>query len=149
MDVFLFITTILSMIVASAIVQIVCKHAKLKALITGIAFQPIKQTHATFGNRNEHCKCAVQWYTIAALAMMVMGLIIFILTTTQKCRIFRGRLYSNTVAVLLFFSDVKQHVLVKLCKPAGSNHLFQIFGQLTLDQITLEIKLLWDVVKVY
>ena len=27
---------------------------------------------------------------------------------------------------------------------AGSNHLFQIYGQLTPDQITLERKYLWD-----
>ena len=38
MDVFLFITAILSMVATTAIVHIVCKHAKLKALITGIAF---------------------------------------------------------------------------------------------------------------
>ena len=57
MDVFPFIAAILSMIAAAAIVCIMCKHAKLKALLTGIAFQPIKQTDATFGNENKHCKC--------------------------------------------------------------------------------------------
>ena len=35
---------------------------------------------------------------------------------------------------MLFFSDIKQHVPVKLCKTAGSIHLFKIFEQLTLDQ---------------
>ena len=44
MDIFLFIATILSMIATAEIVHIVCRHAKLKALITSIAFQPIKQT---------------------------------------------------------------------------------------------------------
>ena len=38
MNIFLFIATILSMIATAAIVHIVCKHAKLKVLITGIAF---------------------------------------------------------------------------------------------------------------
>ena len=42
MDVFQFITTILSMIATSAIVHIVCKYAKLKVLITGIAFPAYK-----------------------------------------------------------------------------------------------------------
>ena len=46
MDVFLFIATILSMIATAAIVHIVCKHEKLKDLIRGIAFQPIKQIEA-------------------------------------------------------------------------------------------------------
>ena len=40
MDIFLFIAAILSMRATAAIAHIMCKH--LKALITGIAFQPIK-----------------------------------------------------------------------------------------------------------
>ena len=43
---------------------------------------------------------------------------------------------------------LKQYVPVKLCKTVGSIHLFKIFGQLTPDQIILERKLLWDVVKI-
>ena len=78
MDVFLFIAPILSMTATAAIVQIVCKHAKLKALITGIAFQPIKQTETIFGNGKEQHNCAAQWYTIAALTLMIIGLTIYI-----------------------------------------------------------------------
>ena len=79
---------------------------------------------------------------------MIIGLMIFILVTTRKCRIFRGKLFSNTVTVMLFFSDIKQYVPVKLCKTAGSIHLFRIFGLLTPDQIILERKLLCNVVKI-
>ena len=103
MDVFLFKAAILSMIAMVAIVYIVCKHAKLKALLRGIAFQPTRETDVIFGNENEHCNCETQWYTIAALASMFIGLILFILVTTRKCRIFRGMLFSNTVIVMLFF----------------------------------------------
>ena len=49
---------------------------------------------------------------------------------------------------MLFFSDIKQYVPVKLCKTTGSIHLFKFFGQLTPDQITLERKLIWDIVKI-
>ena len=138
------------MIATATIVCIICKHTELKTLLMGIAFQPVGQTDAIFGssNESEHCKCAAQWYTIAALASMIIGLIIFILITTRKCRIFRGKLFSNTVSVMLFFSNITQYVPVKLCKTAGSIHLFKIFGQLTPDQITLERKLVWDVVKI-
>ena len=48
-DVFLFIAAILSMIATTAIVHIVCKHAKLKALLKGIASQPMRETDAIFG----------------------------------------------------------------------------------------------------
>ena len=107
MDVFLFIATILSMIATAAIVCIMCKHENLKALLTGIAFQPIRETILQM--------CHTIQYTIAALISRIIGLIIFILVTTRTCRIFRGKLFSNTVTVMLFFSDVKQYVLVKLC----------------------------------
>ena len=42
---------------------------------------------------------------------------------------------------MLSFSDIKQYIPVKLCKIAGIIHLFQIYGQLTSDQITLERKI--------
>ena len=148
MDVFLFIATILSMIATAVIVHIVCNIKKLEALITCIAFQPIKQTEAIFGNGKEQHNCTMQWYTIAALTLMIVGVTMYVLATTQKCTIFRRRLYSNTVRVMLFFSDIKQYIPVKLCKTSGSIHLFQIYGQLTPDQITLERKYLWDIVRI-
>ena len=49
---------------------------------------------------------------------------------------------------MLFFSDIKQYVPVKLCKTAGSIHLFQIYGQLDPDQIILEKNCLWDMIKI-
>ena len=79
---------------------------------------------------------------------MIIGLIFLILATTRKCRIFRGQLFSNMVTLVLFFSDVNQYVPIKLCKTTGSIHLFKILGHLTPDQITLERKLLWDVIKI-
>ena len=90
----------------------------------------------------------MQWHTIAALTLMIVLLTIYICLTTQKCTIFKKRLYSNTVTVMLFFSDVKQYIPVKLCKTVGSIHLFQIYGQLFSNQITLERRYLWNVIRI-
>ena len=78
MDIFLFIATILSMIATAAIIHLICKHTKLKALLMGIAFQPVKQTEAIFGIGKEQ-NCTAQWYTIAALTLMAIGLVIIFL----------------------------------------------------------------------
>ena len=77
MDIFLFIAAIPSMIATAAIVHIVYKHAKPKALLTGIAFQPIRGTEEIFSSiiHSENCTCKVQWCTIAALALMIIGLV--------------------------------------------------------------------------
>ena len=136
MDIFLFVTAILSMIATAATVHLVCKHSKLKALLTGIGVLPVKQIEAIFDNQMQN-HCTSQWYTIVALSLMIVLLTIYICLTTQKCAIFKKRLYSNTVTVMLFFSDVKQYIPVKLCKAAGSIHLFQIYGQLVSYQTTL------------
>ena len=82
MDVFLFIVTILSMIATAAIIHLVCRHTQLKALLTGIAFQPVKQTEAIFDNGEEQQNCAKQWYTKAALTLMIIALAIYVLVTT-------------------------------------------------------------------
>ena len=146
-DIFLFIAAIISMLVVIVIIHIVCKHAKLKTLLTGIAFQPIKQTEAVVTSQIQQ-HCTVQWYAIAALTLMIVLLIIYICLTTQRCTIFKRRLYSNTVTIMLFFSDVKQYIPLKLCKSAGSIHLFQIYGQLSSDQIVLEKNCLWDMIRI-
>ena len=104
------------MIVTAVIMHVVCKHATLKALVTGIALQPLKGTDALISgiNDSKDCTCKAQWYMIATLALMIIGLIFFILVTTRKCRIFRGQLFSNTVTVMLFFSNVNHYVPIKL-----------------------------------
>ena len=98
-DIFLFIAAIISMLAIIAIIHIVCKHVKLKTLLTGIAFQPIKQTEAAVTNQTQQ-HCMVQWYAVAALTLMIVLLIIYICLTTQRCTIFKQRLYSNTVTII-------------------------------------------------
>ena len=135
------------MLAVIAIIHLVSRHAKLKALLTGIAFQPVKQAEAVAPHHTKEY-CTTQWYVIAALTMMTILLIIYICLSNQKCTIFKRRLYSNTATLMLFFSDVKQYIPVKLCKSAGSIHLFQMYGQLNPDQIVLEKNCLWDMIKI-
>ena len=135
------------MIAVVAIVHIVCRHAKLKVLLIGIAFQPVKQAEVVVTNQIKQ-NCTAQWYAIATLTMMTILLIVYICLTTQRCTIFKRRLYSNTVTIMLFFSDVKQYISVKLCKSAGSIHLFQLYGQLNSDQTVLEKNCLWDMIRI-
>ena len=146
-DIFLFIAALISMLAVIAIIHLVCKHMKLKTLLTGITFQPIKQTEATVANQI-HQNCTMQWYAIAALTLMIVLLIIYICSTMQRCTVFKRRLYSNTVTIMLFFSDIKQYIPVKLCKSAGSIYLFQIYGQLSSDRIVLEKTCLWDMIRI-
>ena len=147
LDIFLFAAAIISMLTVVAIIHLMCRHSKLKTLLTGIAFQPVNQAEAVV-NKQAKEFCTAQWYMIAALTMLTILLIVYICLSNQKCAMFKSRLHSNTVPIMLFFSDVRQYVPVKLCKTAGSIHLFQIYGQLHSNQIVLEKNCLWDMIKI-
>ena len=146
-DIFLFAATIIPMLTIVAIIHLMCRHSKLKTLLTGIAFQPVKQAEAVVTKQAKEF-CTAQCYVIAALTVLTILLTVYICLSNQKCTMFKRRLYSNTVTIMFFFSDVKQYVAVKLCKTAGSIHLFQIYGQLDPDQIILEKNCLCDMIKI-
>ena len=146
-DIFLFAAVIISMLTVAAIIHLICRHSKLKASLTGIAFQPVNQAEAAVIKKTKEF-CTAQWYAIAALTVLTILLIVYICLSNQKCTLFKRGLYSNTVTIMLFFSDVRQYVPVKLCKSAGSIHLFQIYGQLDSNQIILEKNCLWDMIKI-
>ena len=73
---------------------------------------------------------------------------LYLLIQPEVYSIQKRTLLKYTVTIMLFFSDVKQYVPVKLCKSAGSIHLFQLYGQLDSDQIILEKNCLWDMIKI-
>ena len=45
---------------------------------------------------------------------------------------------------MIFISDVQNYVPIKLCKTAGSIHLFKIIGTLKAENIKLNKSYLWD-----
>ena len=52
-------------------------------------------------------------------------------------------MFSNTVKIMVFVSDVQNHIPIKLCKTAGSIHLFKITGTLKAENIKLK-NYIWD-----
>ena len=58
-----------------AVIHIICKHVKLKTLLTGIAFQPTKQLEAAVTSQIQQ-HCTVQWYAIAVLTLLIVQLVI-------------------------------------------------------------------------
>ena len=100
-DIFLFAAAIISMLTVAAIIHLVCRHSKLKVLLTGIAFQPVNQADAVVTKETKEF-CTAQWYTIVALTVLTILLIVYICLSKQKCTLFKRRLfkYSNYYVVL-------------------------------------------------
>ena len=61
MDIFVFIAAVLSMLATAAIIHLVCRHTKLKTVVTGITFQPIRQAEALIYMENIIQNCTAQY----------------------------------------------------------------------------------------
>ena len=71
----------------------------------------------------------------------------FIIINDRKSKLNRGDLFSNAVNIMLFISDAQSYVPVKLCRTAGSIHLFKITGKLIHEHFKLKRNILWDVIE--
>ena len=65
----------------------------------------------------------------------------------RRIQLCRGRLFLNVVKIILF-NSIQYYVLVKLCKTAGSIHLFKITGKLTSDKVELNRHHIWDILEI-
>ena len=94
------------------------------------------------------CKCTAQFYIILTLSIAMIGLIIFAILQLRRIKLCRGQLFSNTVKIMLFISDVQYYIPVKLCKTAGSIHLFKITEKIMTGKVTLNKYYIWDVLEI-
>ena len=71
-----------------------------------------------------------------------------IIEKVHKMPIFQKYQYSNTIKVLVFISNIKSYVPVKLCKTTGSIHLFKFMGSLQREGIKLHRNKVWDILEI-
>ena len=95
-----------------------------------------------------YCSCKTQWYIIALLLLILLGIVFIVINKIRKSNLFRGHLFSNITKVMLCISDKQSNVLVNLCKIAGSIHLFRIRGRLTPECINFKRNWIWDVLEI-
>ena len=82
------------------------------------------------------------------LSLSILGIVIFIILNARKLKLFRGHLLSNAVKTILLISDAQYYVPVKLCRTAGSIHLFKITGKLIPVHIKLKRNILWHIIEI-
>ena len=127
----------------------ICKHNKLKALVTSLAFQQLKEIKVEdIENINYKCKCTTQFYIILTLTIAMISLIIFAILQVRRIELCRGQLFSNLVKIMLFISNVQYYVPVKLCKTAGNIHLFKITGKIMMNKVKLNKYCIRDVLEI-
>ena len=68
------------------------------------------------------CTCKTQWYIMGMLIIITLGMLYKIIKTSF-CK---GCLFSNNTKIFPFISNTHSYVPIKLCRLAGSIHLFKI-----------------------
>ena len=131
MDIFLFITVIISLLATTLTVFLFCKHKKLHMLIASLVLYQVKEVGAVMQKEiNSECKTS----TYISLVMTILGLVMVAILYYRKSKFCRGCTFPNAVKIMIFISDVQNYVPIKLCKTAGSIHLFKITGTLKLEK---------------
>ena len=133
-DIFIFVTALISLIIAIIGIMLLFKGAKMQALITNLAMQ---KSVKALTEGNEICSNYEYWIIKTWLSLILLGVMFLIIEKVHKMPIFRKHIYSNTIKVLIFISNIKSYVPIKLCKTTGSIHLFKLTGSLQREEIRL------------
>ena len=120
------------------------RQSKLKALVTNIAMQRIKAVEAA----DMSDMLCTQWYIMGMLIIITLGMLYLVTNKLRKTSFCKGCLFSNNTKILLFISNAHSYVPIKLCRVAGSIHLFRIKGRLNPENVKLKKNWIWDVLEI-
>ena len=99
---------------------------------------------------SEDIKAIDKEYSIIViwLSFILLCVLFLMIEKLYRMPMFRKYRYSNTIKIMIFLSDIKSYVPIKLCKTSGSIHLFKLTGSINKDNITLHKNTLWDIKKI-
>ena len=146
-DVLTFTAALITLIIALIITYIVYGQSKLKALVANIAMQQIKAVEAADVS-DILSTCKTQWYIMGMLIIITLGMLYLVTNKLRKTSFCKGCLFSNNTKILLFISNTHSYVPIKLCRVAGSIHLFRIRGRLNPEHVKIKKNWIWDVLEI-
>ena len=143
--IFIFVMAIISLIIVLIVIMLIFKGEKMRALVTNLPM--IKGVKAL----TEETKIGTNyeyWIIIVWLSLILMGIMFLTIERVYKMPIFRKYQYSNTINIMMFFSNIKSYVPIKLCKTSGSIHLFKLMGSIKREGMTLHRNTIWDILDI-
>ena len=131
----MFTSSIISLISTTLVIHLFCKHKHIGTLVASLILHKIKEVEANSNPEEINSKCRTLKYVGIILTVLSMVIVIFL--HYRKSRLCKGYRFSNAIKIMLFVSDIQHYVPIKLCKTAGSIHLFKIKGTLKSRDIKL------------
>ena len=138
----MFISAIVSLLATILTVYLLCEHKKLQTLIANLVLHQVKEVDTEVTQKEINSECRTLAYL--GIILTILSLTMVTILHYRKSRFCRGCTFSNAVKIMVFISDVQNYIPIKLCKTAGSIHLFKITGALKAENIKLNKNYIWD-----
>ena len=143
--IFIFVMAIISLIIVFIVIKFIFKGEKMQALVTNLAMMKgIKAINEEINTENNY----EYWIIIVWLSLILLCIMFLTIEKLYRMLIFRKYRYSNTIKIMIFLSDIKSYVPIKLCKTSGSVHLFKLMGSIYRENITLHRNTIWDIMEI-
>ena len=143
--IFIFVMVIISLIIVLTVIMLIFKGEKMRALVTNLAM--IKGVKALIEGTKIEANYEY-WILIAWLSLILLGIMFLTVERVYKMPIFRKHQYSNTIKIMIIFSNIKSYVPIELCKTSGSIHLFKLTGSMQREDVTLHRNEIWDILDI-
>ena len=113
-------------------------------LIASLVLHQVKEV-GTAMQKEINSECRTLAYI--SLVFTVLALVMVTNFHYKKSKFCRGCMFCNAVKIMVFISDVQNYIPIKLCKTAGSIHLFKIKGMVKAENIKLNKNYIWDMLE--
>ena len=101
-DVFLFITAIISVLVTTLAIYLLCKCKKFKTQVASLALQQIKEVGTV---TQKEIITEYRILTYISLAFTIFGPVMVAILHYRKSKLCSGCMFSNAVKIMVFISD--------------------------------------------
>ena len=143
-NVFIFAMAIILVIVMFIVIKLMFKGEKMQVLVANLAMiRGVKAISEEIESINTE-----YWIIIIWLSIILLCVLFLMIEKLYRMPMFRKYCYSNTIKIMIFISDIKLYVPIKLYKTSGSIHLFKLTGSINKENITLHKNTLWDVMEI-
>ena len=144
-DVILFVTGILTVILTFIIMYTLCRQSKLKSIVANLALQCVKTVQAATIKESNNCNLELIQLLITLNLILT---VLLVLVKLKKSKVFQGHLFTNMVKIKLFLANTQSYVPLELNSAAGNVHLFKLSDTLAVEKFTLKKNWIWDVLEI-
>ena len=111
----MFTSSIISIITITLVIYLFCKHKHIRTKVASLILYKTKEVEANskLNNETSNSECSTLAYIGMTLTILNMATVTFL--HFRKSKFCTGYRFSNIVKVVLFISNVKNYIPIKLC----------------------------------